>query len=86
MPGGKQSGFLQGGVSGASQPIVDVRHRGESNLVIYLIGYGEETSGSELLVNEIGNYSGQTLVDEMPEGGYLLAVQADGPWTMTFSP
>jgi hypothetical protein len=39
-----------------------------------------------LLVNEIGNYSGQTLVNEMPQGHYLLAVQADGPWTVKFSP
>jgi hypothetical protein len=66
------------------QPIVDVSHRGTSNFVVYLIGYGD-TSGSELLVNEIGSYSGQTLVDEMPAGSYLIAVDADGAWTVKFS-
>ena len=66
------------------QPIVDVRHRGQANFVVELIGYGD-SSGSELLVNEIGNYSGQTLVDDMPQGSYLLAVQADGPWTVKFT-
>jgi hypothetical protein len=66
------------------QPIVTVRHRGQSNFVVELIGYGD-TSGDELLVNEIGNYSGQTLLDSMPEGSYLLAVTADGPWTVKFT-
>jgi hypothetical protein len=66
------------------QPVIDVRHRGRSNFVVDLIGYGD-TSGTELLVNEIGNYSGQSLLNDMPEGSYLLAVQADGPWTVKFS-
>jgi hypothetical protein len=44
------------------QPVLEVRHGGPSNFVVDSIGYGE-TSGSELLVNEIGNCSGQTLVD-----------------------
>jgi hypothetical protein len=66
------------------QPVVDVTHRGQSNFIVELIGYGD-TSGSELLVNEIGTYSGQTLVNDLPEGGYLLAVQADGPWTVRFT-
>jgi hypothetical protein len=67
------------------QPIVDSRHRGQSNFVVYLIGYGD-SSGQELLVNEIGNYSGQTLVNNMPAGSYLLSVQADGSWSVKFSP
>jgi hypothetical protein len=66
------------------QPIINVRHRGQSNFVVELIGYGD-TSGYELLVNEIGNYTGETLLDDMPQGSYLLAVQADGPWTVRFS-
>ena len=67
------------------QPIVTVRHRGQSNFAVELHGYGD-TQGTELLVNEIGNYEGETLVDDMPAGSYLLAVTADGPWTVTFSP
>ena len=67
------------------QPIVTSQHGGQSNFVVYLIGYGD-TSGQELVVNEIGNYSGETVVTNMPSGNYLLAVQADGPWTVQFSP
>ena len=67
------------------QPIIAVRHRGASNFVVEIIGYGE-TTGSELLVNEIGNYAGETLIDELPAGPYLLAVQADGAWRIRFSP
>jgi hypothetical protein len=67
------------------QPVVSARHRGESNFAVFLIGYGD-TTGSELLFNEIGNFQGDTLVNEMPEGSYLLEVQADGPWTIRFAP
>jgi hypothetical protein len=67
------------------QPVVTGRHRGESNFAVTLIGYGD-TSGSNLLFNEIGNFQGETLVDEMPEGSYLLEVAADGPWTIRFTP
>lgn len=67
------------------QPIVGLRHQGEANFIVELIGYGDN-SGEELLANEIGNYSGETLVNEMPEGSYLLAVEADGTWTVSFTP
>jgi hypothetical protein len=67
------------------QPIADVTHRGQANFIVELIGYGDNT-GSQLLINQIGNYSGQTLVDDMPKGGYLLAVQADGLWSVRFTP
>ena len=67
------------------QPIVTSTHRGQSNFIVHLIGYGD-TSGEQYLVNEIGNYSGETIVENMPAGSYLLWVQADGPWTIKFSP
>lgn len=67
------------------QPIVEATHRGQSNFIVSLIGYGD-TSGDELIFNEIGNFSGETIVNDMPTGSYLLAVQADGPWTVKFSP
>ncbi len=66
------------------QPIVTAKHRGESNFIVQLIGYGTVT-GSNLLFNEIGNFNGQTLVDDMPAGSYLLAVQAEGAWTLRFT-
>jgi hypothetical protein len=64
------------------QPVVTATHRGQSNFAVNLIGYGN-TSGNELLFNEIGNYHGQTLVDDVPQGHYLLAVEADGTWTIS---
>ncbi len=36
--------------------------------------------GADLLVNEIGNYSGPV---PLPDGTLLLTVQADGRWTIT---
>lgn len=68
------------------QPVLKAAHRGESNFVVKLLGYGNITGGS-LLVNEIGSYSGEVLVDdELPVGYYLVAVTADGDWTLRFAP
>ena len=68
------------------QPIVTASHRGESNFIVSLIGYGT-TTGSATLFNEIGNFHGQTLMDDhVPRGPYLLYVRADGPWTIRFTP
>jgi len=67
------------------QPTVKARHRGESNFVVDLIGFGE-LSGDTNIFNEIGRFSGETVVDEvLPGGGYLLYVQADGNWTLDFT-
>jgi len=67
------------------QPIVTATHRGESNFIVQMIGYGN-TSGQAYVFNEIGNFHGQTLMDDLPRGTYLLYVQGDGPWTLRFSP
>jgi hypothetical protein len=67
------------------EPIVRARHRGQSNFIVDLIGYGD-LDGSIFLFNEIGTFQGETLADAMPAGDYLLAVQADGPWTIRFIP
>jgi hypothetical protein len=64
--------------------VVTATHRGESNFVVYLVGFGS-LSGRELVVNEIGRYRGQALVD-VPRGTLLLWVQADGPWTVRLAP
>jgi hypothetical protein len=66
------------------QPVIRATHRGEANFIVDLVGYGEETSGSENLFNEIGNFKGETLLDDLPAGDYLLHVQADGHWTLRF--
>jgi hypothetical protein len=65
------------------QPVVSATHTGESNFIVHLVGIGD-TTGTEFLFNEIGRYRGQTLVDSMPRGNYLLAVQADGAWSIGF--
>jgi hypothetical protein len=50
-----------------------VTHDGESNFVVYAYG-----AGRDLLVNEIGAYTG-TL--RLPDGTVVLSVNADGRWT-----
>jgi hypothetical protein len=67
------------------QPIVTATHRGQSNFIVHLIGFGD-TSGEPFVFNEIGNYRGQTLIDDLPKGHYLLYVQADGgTWSLRFT-
>jgi hypothetical protein len=88
LPGsiaGRGSDVVKVRVDADLQPVVAAQHRGQSNFIAELVGYAD-TSGSELLFNEIGNYNGETLVSEMPAGSYLVAVQADGEWSIQFSP
>ncbi len=66
------------------QPVITASHTGQSNFIVDLIGYGA-IHGDEGLFNEIGRFRGQTLVDTMPRGSYLLSVQADGYWRITFA-
>jgi hypothetical protein len=51
-----------------------ISHSGKSNFVV--IAYGDS---KDLLVNEIGTYSGETL---LPSGAVLLEIEADGNWTI----
>ena len=51
-----------------------IRHGGSSNFVVSAWG-----SSWDLLVNEIGNYSGTVRV---PAGTVIFEVQADGNWTI----
>jgi hypothetical protein len=55
---------------------VTITHRGSSNFAV--MAYTAD--GGELLVNEIGNYSGEV---PLPDGTLLLSVEADGVWTVT---
>jgi hypothetical protein len=61
----------------SSPLVVTAFHSGQSNFIVHLVGAGNE----EFLINEIGRYHGQTLMDSLPRGSYLLYVQADGAWT-----
>ncbi|MBA2311661.1 MAG: hypothetical protein H0V97_02550, partial [Actinobacteria bacterium] len=49
-------------------------HSGSGNFAIW--AYGPST---DLLVNEIGNFSGEVL---LAEGTFLFEITADGPWTI----
>lgn len=54
--------------------VADVTHTGESNFAIWSYG-----GSSDLLVNEIGNYTGSV---RWQAGDALIQVSADGPWTI----
>jgi hypothetical protein len=54
----------------------NITHNGSGNFAVF--AYSD--SGSDLLVNEIGAYSGESLVGS---GTFLLEISADGAWTVT---
>ncbi|RBY79797.1 hypothetical protein DQ238_09120 [Geodermatophilus sp. TF02-6] len=66
-------------VTGVAQGLTSVTltHQGESNFAVW--AYGDSR---DLLVNEIGSYTGETL---LPPGTVVLEVQADGPWSIAKS-
>jgi hypothetical protein len=61
------------GISGLSTAVI--KHGGKENFVVYAY----TPDGTELLVNEIGKFSGEELI---PDGTLLIAVQADGAWSI----
>jgi hypothetical protein len=54
---------------------VTFAHEGDGNFAVW--AYGDE---SALLVNDVGSYTGETLV---PAGTVVVDVTANGPWSMT---
>jgi len=58
-------------------PTVKFTHQGSGNFIVY--AYGDS---QDLLVNEIGRYSGETL---LPGGASFVEIQADGAWTFVSS-
>ncbi|MEQ9093198.1 MAG: hypothetical protein RLN63_03765, partial [Miltoncostaeaceae bacterium] len=60
--------------------VVEASHRGGSNFVVEFVGNGLD----ELLVNEIGTYSGTSVVPEAFSGRYRIAIDADGPWSVRY--
>lgn len=71
---GDQVLYVTGDVSGLAT--FKITHKGTSNFAV--IAYTD--TESDLLVNEIGNYSGEQL---LPSGTLLVAITADGTWAMT---
>lgn len=59
---------------GEPETIAVIKHKGESNFAVWF--YDED--GRDLLVNEIGNYSGEQFI-----GPGLLQIEADGTWSVT---
>lgn len=56
-------------------------HTGSSNFAVWI----HDASGErDLLVNEIGAYSGQAVMALKSGGKYFLEVTADGPWTISW--
>ena len=71
-----------------AQLLVNATHRGDANFIAELVPYGPDAGdaflGTESLFNEIGNFKGETLIEELSYGDYLLHVQADGAWSFKF--
>src|SRR4029453_13527879 len=68
------------------QPVISGTHTGQANFIVDAVGYGD-LSGYMNFFNEIGRFHGEVLApEEMPAGDYLVWVQADGGWTLKFSP
>ena len=57
---------------------VTITHAGDSNFVVWAYG----GRNADLLVNEIGSYSGTTI---LPTWAVALEIEADGAWTITAS-
>jgi len=67
-----------------SSAIVTADHNGSSNFVIEALDSDNEMT--ELLVNEIGSYSGTVATGIIGEDSTRLKVTADGKWTLKIKP
>jgi hypothetical protein len=65
--------IIADGLTPGLAPVTFV-HDGDGNFAVW--AYGTTT---DLVVNEIGPFNGETL---LPEGTILIDVQASGPWSM----
>jgi hypothetical protein len=55
---------------------VDITHNGSANFAVWAYG----STGTDLLVNEIGPYAGESLLGD---GTFLVEIAADGSWSIT---
>ena len=60
---------------------IDVTHNGSSNLAVWGIS-PKGTYPEDLLINEIGNYTGTV---RLPQYIELLVIEADGSWQIIFT-
>lgn len=72
---------------GAASGIVTLTHKGSSNIAASVLDSSNQPTG-DLLVNEIGNYSGVTAYGLNDFGGSPTKIQitADGSWTIRIAP
>lgn len=69
------------------QPVVvDATHSGEFRFTVDVIGYGETSGTAHLFSMKSATWEGETSLDGLPEGTYLVHTKADGAWTIDFSP
>lgn len=65
---------------------MSAKHRGTSNFIVHLVGYGSQYGHTDYVFNEIGNFKGQTLIDDVPAGTDYVAVDAfGGSWSLRFT-
>ena len=68
--------------------VFNMQHTGESNFIVWL---HDNDDYSDLLVNEVGTYSGEKLVKvgdgffELAPGAIIIEVTADGDWSIEIS-
>lgn len=69
----------------SSRVTVNLSHSGNRNFIAKVIKYnGTKSYDYESLSNEIGNYSGQKVIQLTPGAQYYFYVIADGNWTIDF--
>jgi hypothetical protein len=73
---GKGDDVVRIAPSSAGLVTLNITHNGSSNFAVT----GYSANGADLMVNEIGKYTGQV---PLADGSFLLTVQADGAWTVT---
>ncbi len=64
----------------AGAAVVTFEHHGERNFIVWL--EDETAAAIELLVNEIGPFSGSTSVHIDVAGWHMLDIEADGAWSI----
>ncbi|MCB0910575.1 MAG: DUF2510 domain-containing protein [Propionibacteriaceae bacterium] len=72
--------------AGASAGLVTLTHNGSSNFAVYVLDSHNKSNG-DLLVNEIGDYSGTTAYGfSFDDDSKKLKITADGRWTLKIAP
>jgi hypothetical protein len=62
--------------------VVSTAHTGSSNFIVVIYSLGNDRT--YYVANEIGSYSGQSVVSIKDNGQYCVEVSADGAWVVDF--